>query len=90
MRKNPLEDLRIDIPAVVRTEEGQLRGGFIMMEPSGSPADGLNDDCSYNDTCSGNHSCKHNGTCIKNGTCNNNTVCPKPVDPPVVNPNTSC
>lgn len=86
MSRNPLNDLRIDIPAVVRTEEGHLRGGFVMLDTADVESTGGDTVCSYNTACGDNTKCHDNTSCYNNGDCHDlNPTCV-----PTVNPNTSC
>lgn len=71
-----LSGLKVDFLALERTSEGQLRGGFAMLAPAHSPADGLNNNCGSNTTsCKGNTECHRNDTCIGNGKCYDNSPC---------------
>lgn len=92
MKDKVLAGLKLDLPALEQTAEGQLRGGFAMLGPAKRSGKGPNT------TCSGNGSCSSNGTCIGNTTCDNNGYCVNTLtdsscggntnpDPGVKNPN---
>lgn len=86
MSRNPLNDLRIDIPAVVRMEEGHLRGGFVMLDTADVESTGGDTRCSYNTSCANNTDCHNNTNCYDNNGCDH--MNPKCV--PTVNPNADC
>lgn len=75
MKQNPLKNLQVDIPALERTEEGQLRGGFKMINAAEDEDPEANGTCIDNTSCGGNESCKSNQGCNDNVDCTSNTRC---------------
>ena len=59
-----------DIPALEKTEMGQLTGGFIEIESINTLENSDN-----NTGCSGNTGCYDNNKCTSNDSCNGNNEC---------------
>ena len=69
LNKSSLKDLLREIET---TSEGQLQGGFVILEDGGDGLDPLNN---------GNCNCDCNCGCTTNGNCDCNCSCSKPTTP---------
>ncbi len=78
--KNLSKLLNVDLKPLEKDSEGNLVGGFALVDIpeyaiTGTNSNCSNDKCSTNDVCNINDKCTTNTRCTKNETCTHNGTC---------------